>query len=274
MIGIKAIETSYKGYRFRSRLEARWAVFFDALGISWEYEKQGYNLPSGPYLPDFWLPYTGAEYGWGFWVEIKPIPLTTHETQLLAELVEATGHRAYAISGNPWTGEHQVSVFQHHHGGKPEQVPLHAGGSFNEKVIVPGCAGTKIYLVGSGWVYSFPDDYESAVIAAKPRLQHAFILARSARFEHGDSPATATSTPVRIPPPRRYRITTARPAVESDFVVGGSLNHPTYGTGQVTDIRGNGVMKRMDVRFPSYGTKTFAVERVVASGLLFVVTHT
>jgi hypothetical protein len=31
---IKAIETSYKGYRFRSRLEARWAVFFDALDQS------------------------------------------------------------------------------------------------------------------------------------------------------------------------------------------------------------------------------------------------
>ena len=32
----KAIETKYKGFRFRSRLEARWAVFFDALGIEWE----------------------------------------------------------------------------------------------------------------------------------------------------------------------------------------------------------------------------------------------
>lgn len=31
---MKAIETRYKGYRFRSRLEARWAVFFDALGLS------------------------------------------------------------------------------------------------------------------------------------------------------------------------------------------------------------------------------------------------
>lgn len=26
---IKAIDTIYKGYKFRSRLEARWAVFFD-----------------------------------------------------------------------------------------------------------------------------------------------------------------------------------------------------------------------------------------------------
>jgi hypothetical protein len=27
---IQAIETVYRGHRFRSRLEARWAVFFDA----------------------------------------------------------------------------------------------------------------------------------------------------------------------------------------------------------------------------------------------------
>ena len=32
---IKAIPTEYKGYRFRSRLEARWAVFFDACGADW-----------------------------------------------------------------------------------------------------------------------------------------------------------------------------------------------------------------------------------------------
>jgi hypothetical protein len=54
---IKPIETSYAGCRFRSRLEARWAVFFDTLGVRWEYEAQGYELPSGArYLPDFWLP--------------------------------------------------------------------------------------------------------------------------------------------------------------------------------------------------------------------------
>ena len=32
-MSIKAIETRYNGYRFRSRTEARWAVFFDAFGI-------------------------------------------------------------------------------------------------------------------------------------------------------------------------------------------------------------------------------------------------
>lgn len=51
---MKIIETKYKGYHFRSRLEARWAVFFDELGVKWEYEPEGFELPNGKYyLPDF-----------------------------------------------------------------------------------------------------------------------------------------------------------------------------------------------------------------------------
>ena len=54
---IKPIETHYNGYHFRSRLEARWAVFFDALGVEYEYEKDGILLRNGEYyLPDFYLP--------------------------------------------------------------------------------------------------------------------------------------------------------------------------------------------------------------------------
>lgn len=61
-----AIETEYAGHRFRSRLEARWAVFFDHLGIKWLYEPQGYVLGNGQrYLPDFWLPQFQV------WAEVK-----------------------------------------------------------------------------------------------------------------------------------------------------------------------------------------------------------
>src|SRR5690606_24601982 len=64
-----AIETEYAGYRFRSRLEARWAVFFDHLGVKWLYEPQGYTLRDGRrYLPDFWLPAIQV------WVEVKGAP--------------------------------------------------------------------------------------------------------------------------------------------------------------------------------------------------------
>lgn len=65
---LKAIQTIYKGYRFRSRLEARWAVFFDTLTIEWCYEPEGFILaPFGEwYLPDFYLPELG------YWIEVKP----------------------------------------------------------------------------------------------------------------------------------------------------------------------------------------------------------
>ena len=56
MAMIKAIQTEYNGIKFRSRLEARWAVFFDAVGVTWEYEPEGFELSNGiRYLPDFLL---------------------------------------------------------------------------------------------------------------------------------------------------------------------------------------------------------------------------
>lgn len=65
---IKAIETAYKGYRFRSRLEARWAVFFDALGLRWEYEPEGFETSAGWYLPDFRVTYPRGDV---YWFEVK-----------------------------------------------------------------------------------------------------------------------------------------------------------------------------------------------------------
>lgn len=66
---IKAIETSYNGYKFRSRLEARWAVFFDTVGMKYEYEPGGFENNGQRYLPDFYLP-DAANYG--CFVEVKP----------------------------------------------------------------------------------------------------------------------------------------------------------------------------------------------------------
>lgn len=62
---ISPIPTFYAGVTFRSRLEARWAVFFDVLDVPWRYEPEGFQCPSGWYLPDFWLPHHKI------WLEIK-----------------------------------------------------------------------------------------------------------------------------------------------------------------------------------------------------------
>ena len=92
---LKAIETSYSGYRFRSRLEARWAVFFDALDMPYEYEKEGFKLPSGWFLPDFWLPEQNL------WVEIKPykLGLEDKEVSLAYELYEASDNDVAILMG-------------------------------------------------------------------------------------------------------------------------------------------------------------------------------
>jgi len=66
---IRAIETLYRGCRFRSRLEARWGVFFETLGVRWDYEPEGFALSTGDwYLPDFLVHLKGRS----LWVEIKP----------------------------------------------------------------------------------------------------------------------------------------------------------------------------------------------------------
>lgn len=53
---IEAIPTPFGGINFRSRTEARWAVFFQALGLSFEYESRTVRLSDGrSYLPDFFL---------------------------------------------------------------------------------------------------------------------------------------------------------------------------------------------------------------------------
>lgn len=54
---MKPVKTEYGGACFKSRLEARWAVFFDSLNVRWEYEPEQFKLPSGDvYTPDFLLP--------------------------------------------------------------------------------------------------------------------------------------------------------------------------------------------------------------------------
>lgn len=67
-----AIETVYNGYRFRSRLEARWAYFFDKIGAKYQYEVEGYELPGTRYLPDFLVTRRGYNMNWNLFIEIKP----------------------------------------------------------------------------------------------------------------------------------------------------------------------------------------------------------
>lgn len=112
---MKAIDTIYNGYRFRSRLEARWAVFFDELGWQYTYEAEGFELPSGRYLPDFYLPAENA------FIEIKPSAPTEKELALAFDLFKSSGESVYIFSGDPWEALAPEYPGMHGYSADPEQ---------------------------------------------------------------------------------------------------------------------------------------------------------
>lgn len=92
---IEAIETEYAGCRFRSRLEARWAVVFDALGLRWEYEPEGLEFDGVRYLPDFRLP----DLHRGIFVEVKGV-MTVRDMRKVIGLARH-GHDVLVVGGVP-----------------------------------------------------------------------------------------------------------------------------------------------------------------------------
>lgn len=145
---LKAIETHYKGYRFRSRLEARWAVFFDAMGIDWEYEPEGFELGEGlRYLPDF-------KIEGGLYVEIKSTHLTDEEQNKIDKfsevypivvaigLPESRGYKVYEPDG--FYGWGTGTTFAFHHGQKDEGFERISDGSFiSYDELISACEAAK-----------------------------------------------------------------------------------------------------------------------------------
>lgn len=243
---IKPIETKYKGYRFRSRLEARWAVFFDALGLTWDYEREGYDLgAAGWYLPDFCVAAARPHNGWPFdcgcsdpcallecwsgrmhrintlegyllkepekywadedrleqhdwsrhfWIEVKASKPTAEEITKLRELTQQTNDPGLFIYGDPWPGECWIWPIIGDSAWVPLRVDhesrfhtmcwLFSWGRFKNTMIDYG----DLHYVNvidertGKWCDSSCDRKTIDLI------KQAFTAARSARFEHGETP--------------------------------------------------------------------------------------
>ena len=192
---LKAIETCYKGYRFRSRLEARWAVFFDALGLEWQYEAEGYDLDGDWYLPDFYFP----KQKW--FIEIKAGEATDHESALMSCLIDNINesydgcrvdrewHRGFLFEGGIWvpgTRDPRFPFFD-----APASL-LNGGEDIGYHFCICACGRIGIEFEGraervcrEGDGHGSHKDYK----ADHPRLIQAFTAALSARFEHGENGA-------------------------------------------------------------------------------------
>lgn len=187
---IKAIETLYSGCRFRSRLEARWAKFFDALGIKWEYEKEGYDLgEAGWYLPDFWLSDEKI------WVEIKGQEPTGKERDKAEGLFHATDNPVIVLSGTP--GGHLLECFLNETTDSSGGYVWHRGEfhfySYGKSPglwigINRGRRETTVFYDGNfnGDVRFFDSTHDFIIMTPDDTCKYydAVNIARSARFEH------------------------------------------------------------------------------------------
>lgn len=179
---MKPIETEYKGYRFRSRLEARWAIFFDACGVDWEYEPEGYDLGDGLYyLPDFLLHGVDGRDGGDLYVEVKgqmtdldalkinrfaeqggkvlvvgKIP----EGDNAADISEDISRRAYSNGNEGWPYEFNFETIDGDH------FAAHPG------------------INKDGRFELFGDDSSYLCDQDDAATERAYRLARQARFEH------------------------------------------------------------------------------------------
>lgn len=213
---MKALETWHSGYRFRSRLEARWAKFYEVVERRYEYEKQGFELGNGIcYLPDFHFP----DDGW--WNEIKGDNFTEEDGHKIAKLNEALYQRALSECGtqpaNPLvalTLRRETGCFltigpPHVGPNGPDYEIIHyvvasdysMGTGSNLWVDCPQCGkvtiGTRPFPIWEGDPYEFycygckaTVSYEGQLrdLVNSARLNRAYQEASQARFDGTDKP--------------------------------------------------------------------------------------
>lgn len=178
---MKALETQFDGQLFRSRLEARWAIFFWLLKIEYEYEPEGYRLIDGTqYVPDFFLPKFNHRKD-GLYVEIKP------EGDLFEKArVFGRERSILLLDGPPAVRAYEICAPSRYE----ELMNLESAPLLPEEIgLIPGsymvCFNTKYLPSGINAdeyrLYTEPC-YDEISVRAPTK---AIDLVRSARFENG-----------------------------------------------------------------------------------------
>lgn len=190
---MNAIETTYGGCRFRSRLEARWAVFFDALGVAWQYEPQGYLVGDieEPYLPDFYLP------DLTLWVEVKGAA-DERDLRVLTAAAAPTWSRGLPENGDSMCLN--LLVLSEVPRIDLAGDPVHMGLGLDGRPALHGVLAMWAWLpTGKAGLAQFsyprwpilpleltdPMRIQSGLRPGR-RIAEAYSAARSARFEHGE----------------------------------------------------------------------------------------
>lgn len=209
---VKPIATEYAGYKFRSRLEARWAIFFDACNVKWDYEPEGYEVGDGlRYLPDFVLYnvwYNNGEQDKPFeklFVECKGI-MQEHDMEKIIHFAL----RGYG-DGNRVEVENPTIILENIPAG--HHMPTIASNTIqlSDETKYCGIHVSSSQLVDGFWDWglcttggealipgvdlcgefrlcrAYDDVFAEDAIIDYERTARAYYLARTARFEYGES---------------------------------------------------------------------------------------
>ena len=215
---MKAIPTEYNGYLFRSKLEAQWAVFFDALSIRYEYEPEGFEMSDGTkYLPDFYLP----DVNNGVFIEVKG-SMDAKDYHKVEMFWKEGDRPLYVLGGLPSRSdldesdvygyvERYESCFEYSGGGRGWDWPYMF-------CVCPACGKVGIEYDGRGWrvcgnshedkdlrTNTYRDEdgrlrrFKYPEVAGwrtddkgyswnHGKLVKAYDIARQAKFDHGQTP--------------------------------------------------------------------------------------
>lgn len=200
---IQAIETLYKGYRCRSRLEARWLYFLDLIGMRYEYEPQGFCADGIWYLPDIYIPayhtFIGVKNESVYEDEDLRAEARRKIEAICGACLEYAGVIVYGdpltsrcesycfLSSEMCSGTDWVPVFFEY---IRDDKASGAGICYNGEVLMRTYAGTMMYegfedISTSN--YAYVPDLKDLMLRAKLR-------ARGARFEHGENPENTVNT--------------------------------------------------------------------------------
>jgi hypothetical protein len=183
-------------------------VFFDALGIAWEYEAEGYVLSDGAatYLPDFWLP----TFHGGMYAEVKPLGGDFSKArQFTLDKAEADWERTdmWLAEGTPDMREYDVLTAwydmpcggceygdKEREDGEPFCFPTGAKGCLRGVWRLEAFTGVPNWCNAEGENRMFTDPQFDTPDRSMPpdmrwaggALERAVVAARRARFEHGE----------------------------------------------------------------------------------------
>ena len=156
-------------------------MFFDACGIKYLYEPEGFELDDGTYyLPDFYLPDVGGRAKNGLWVEVKG-KMTAEDKRKIEQFCGSdefnTPSRSILVVGEVPMSCDRINY----------EVSPFADMYWNCETIDGDCYPIEFYRGSNGeigiWGWDNVDDYSGF-----EWFNDKYLKARQARFENGEKP--------------------------------------------------------------------------------------